>query len=237
MSEYIFKGLQNLKDEENAKFQQKLTPGVPEDKFLGVRVPLCRKLAKDLMKNNPVEAAEFREHLPHDYFDENMLHGLMIAEIRDYDQCIEELDRFLPYIDNWAVCDSLSPVVLKKNHEKLIVKCREWISSKDIYTIRFGMLMMMKHFLEEDFDNEYLQLVCKVSSDEYYINMMRAWYFATALAKQWEDTIPFITEKRLDDWTHNKTIQKAKESYRITKEQKEYLQSYKVSVKIDKSLC
>ena len=228
MSEVIIKELKKLHDSENALFQQKLTPGVDKERFLGVRVPDCRKLAKSLMKNYPDQCREFFDSLPHYYFDENMLHGLMIAEIKDYDECINELELFLPYVDNWAVCDSISPVSFKKNHDRLIDKCREWIKTDDTYTCRFGMLMLMKHFLDEDFKAEYLTLPANVESDEYYINMMRAWYFATALAKQWDATISIIEERTLDPWTHNKTIQKARESYRVSQEQKIYLQSLKV---------
>lgn len=224
----ILESLMKLKDESNAIFQQKLTPGVDADRFLGARVPDCRKLAKTLMKEFTDDSKVFFKQLPHYYFDENMLHGLMIAEIKDYDECIKELELFLPYIDNWAVCDSISPVSFKRNRAKLIDKCQEWISSEHTYTCRFGMLMLMKHFLDEDFKAEYLTLPANVESDEYYINMMRAWYFATALAKQWDATISIIEERTLDSWTHNKTIQKARESYRVSQEQKIYLQSLKV---------
>lgn len=228
MSEIIIEELKKLQDSENALFQQKLTPGVDADRFLGVRVPDCRKLAKTLMKEFTDDSKAFFKELPHYYFDENMLHGLMIAEIKDYDGCIKELELFLPYIDNWAVCDSISPVSFKRNRIKLIDKCQEWISSEHTYTCRFGMLMLMKHFLDEDFKEDYLRLPADVVSDEYYVNMMRAWYYATALAKQWDETIPFIENVILDPWTHNKTIQKACESFRISSEQKKYLQGLKV---------
>lgn len=228
MSKVIIEELKKLQDSENALFQQKLTPGVDADRFLGVRVPDCRKLAKTLMKEFTDDSQAFIKQLPHYYFDENMLHGLMIAEIKDYDECIKELELFLPYVDNWAVCDSISPVSFKKNHDRLIDKCREWIKTDDTYTCRFGMLMLMKHFLDEDFKAEYLTLPANVESDEYYINMMRAWYFATALAKQWDETIPIIENRILDPWTHNKTIQKACESFRVSSEQKKYLRGLKV---------
>lgn len=228
MSEVIIEELKKLQDSENALFQQKLTPGVDADRFLGARVPDCRKLAKTLMKEFTDDSKAFFKQLPHYYFDENMLHGLMIAEIKDYDECIKELELFLPYIDNWAVCDSISPVSFKRNRTKLIYKCQEWISSEHTYTCRFGMLMLMKHFLDEDFKEDYLKLPADVVSDEYYVNMMRAWYFATALAKQWDATIPIIENGILDPWTHNKTIQKARESFRISSDQKKYLQGLKV---------
>lgn len=228
MSKVIIEELKKLQDSENALFQQKLTPGVDADRFLGVRVPDCRKLAKTLIKEYTDDSKAFFKQLPHYYFDENMLHGLMIAEIKDYDECIKELELFLPYIDNWAVCDSISPVSFKRNRTKLIYKCQEWIFSEHTYTCRFGMLMLMKHFLDEDFKEEYLELPAKVVSDEYYVNMMRAWYYATALAKQWDETIPIIENGILDSWTHNKTIQKACESFRVSSEQKKYLQGLKV---------
>ena len=215
------------RDPEYAAFQAKLTPSVDKELFIGVRVPEVRKLAKQL-KNEPT-AAEFIRELPHKYYDENMLHGLLISEIKDYEKAVEETDRFLPYVDNWAVCDIMSPKVFKKHKEELIEKIREWVSSKDTYTIRFGIEMLMSHFLDEDFKAEYLEIPAAVRSEEYYVNMMIAWFFATALAKQWESTILYIENNRLDKWTHNKTIQKAVESYRITDEQKAYLKTLKIA--------
>ena len=222
----ITESLLELRDEEYAKFQAKLTPSVDPELFIGVRVPDVRKLAK-LLKNNP-DAEAFMQELPHKYYDENMLHGLLISDIKDYDKAVEETNRFLPYIDNWAVCDIMSPKVFKKHKDKLIVSIRKWAGSKETYTIRFGIEMLMSHYLDEDFNAEYLEIPAKIRSGEYYVNMMTAWFFATALAKQWESVIPYIEKKRLDKWTHNKTIQKAVESYRITDEQKEYLKTLKI---------
>ena len=222
----ITESLFELRDEEYAKFQAKLTPSVDPELFIGVRVPDVRKLAK-LLKNNP-DAEAFMQELPHKYYDENMLHGLLISDIKDYDKAVEETNRFLPYIDNWAVCDIMSPKVFKKHKDKLIVSIRKWAGSKETYTIRFGIEMLMSHYLDEDFNAEYLEIPAKIRSGEYYVNMMTAWFFATALAKQWESVIPYIEKKRLDKWTHNKTIQKAVESYRITDEQKEYLKTLKI---------
>ena len=222
----ITESLLELRDEEYAKFQAKLTPSVAPELFIGVRVPDVRKLAK-LLKNNP-DAEAFMQELPHKYYDENMLHGLLISDIKDYDKAVEETNRFLPYIDNWAVCDIMSPKVFKKHKDKLIVSIRKWAGSKETYTIRFGIEMLMSHYLDEDFNAEYLEIPAKIRSGEYYVNMMTAWFFATALAKQWESVIPYIEKKRLDKWTHNKTIQKAVESYRITDEQKEYLKTLKI---------
>lgn len=215
-----------LQDKEYAVFQSKLTPSVAPDKFIGVRVPEVRKLAKEYAKTD--EAAEFIKILPHDYYDENMLHGLLISEIKNYDEAVAMTDAFLPYVDNWAVCDIMSPKIFRKHKAELIGKIREWAASKETYTCRFGIEMLMSHFLDEDFRTDYLEIAAAVRSEEYYVNMMIAWFFATALAKQWDAVIPYIEEKRLDTWVHNKTIQKARESYRITEEQKEYLKCLKI---------
>lgn len=214
-----------LQDSEYGDFQAKLTPGIPREAFIGVRVPDVRKLAKRLSKED--EAPEFLKELPHKYYDENMLHGLLLCEIKNYDSCIEAVDKFLPYVDNWAVCDIMSPKIFKKNKTALLEKIREWSASDKTYTCRFGLEMLMSHYLDDDFKAEYLEIPGSVHSEEYYVNMMIAWFFATALAKQWDSAIKYIEENRLDVWVHNKTIQKARESYRITTEQKEYLKSLK----------
>ena len=222
----ITKALFELQDKEYAKFQAKLTPTVPAELFIGVRVPEVRKLAKAIVKEGDFE--DFLKELPHKYYDENMLHGLLVSEIKDYDTCIIELEKFLPHVDNWAVCDIMSPKVFKKNKERLLAKIKEWCASELVYTCRFGMEMLMSFYLDEDFKPEYLEIPASVRSEEYYVNMMIAWFFATALSKQWDATIPYIEKRRLDTWAHNKTIQKAKESYRITPEQKEYLITLKI---------
>lgn len=214
-----------LQDIEYGDFQAKLTPGIPRELFIGVRVPEVRKLAKKLIKEP--ETAAFLKDLPHKYYDENMLHGLLISEIKDYDACIAAVDEFLPYVDNWAVCDIMSPRVFKKNKAALMEKIKEWSASEKTYTCRFGLEMLMSHFLDEDFKPEYLEIPAAVRSEEYYVRMMAAWFFATALAKQWDASVKYVEECRLDVWTHNKTIQKARESYRITPEQKEYLKGLK----------
>lgn len=224
--ESITKLLFELRDEEYAKFQAKLTPSVDPKLFIGVRVPDVRKLAKEL-KNDPGVEVFFQE-LPHKYYDENMLHGLLISEIKDFDIAIKETDRFLPYVDNWAVCDIMSPKVFKKHKTELIECIRKWAKSKKTYTIRFGIEMLMSHYLDDDFKAEYLDIPARIRSDEYYVNMMTAWFFATALTKQWDSAIQYIENVRLDKWTHNKTIQKAVESYRITDEQKSYLRTLKI---------
>lgn len=221
----IQKRLLELSDEKNADFSAKLTPGIDREKFLGVRIPASRKLAKEIIKEN--EHKDFLNSLPHKYYDENILHSILISEIKDYDECIKYVDEFLPYVDNWAVCDTMSPKAFKNKHERLMNDILRWVDSDQTYTIRFGLKILMAHFLDNDFKNEYLKIPAKIKSDEYYINMMIAWFYATALAKQWDSTIVYIENGILDKWVHNKAIQKAQESYRITAEQKEYLKSLK----------
>ena len=215
-----------LQDKCYRDFQSKLIPTIPVETIIGVRIPALRKLAKEYGKDP--ESVEFLKQLPHTYYDENILHALLVAEIKDYEVCVKEVEHFLPYVDNWAVCDIFSPKVFRKNKDKLIDKIREWTASGQPYTCRFGMEMLMTHFLDEDFRVEYLGIPVAVHSEEYYVNMMIAWFYATALAKQWDAAVGYIEKKCLDPWTHNKTIQKARESYRITREQKEYLKTLKV---------
>ncbi len=214
-----------LQDKGYAALTARTAPTLDPATIIGVRVPQVRALTKSL-KNDPVVDL-FLAELPHRYYDENMLHGLLVSEIKDFDTCIEATDRFLPYVDNWAVCDIMSPKVFKKNKEKLVPKIREWAASERVYTCRFGLEMLMSHFLDEDFRSEYLEIPASVQSEEYYVNMMIAWFFATALAKQWDSTIPYLEKEALGTWVHNKTIQKAIESYRITDEQKAYLRTLK----------
>ena len=215
-----------LQDIKYRDFQAKLIPTAPPDSVIGVRTPDLRKLAKQLVKEP--DTAEFLNALPHEYFDENQLHAFILSEMKDYPRCIDEVCRFLPYVDNWATCDQMSPKIFKKNRPELLPYIKKWIASDETYTIRFGVGMLMEHFLDEDFDLSYPEMVASLRSDEYYVNMMIAWYFATALAKQYESIIPYIEEKRLAVWTHNKAIQKSVESYRITPEQKTYLKSLKI---------
>ena len=215
-----------LQDIKYRDFQVKLIPGKTADVMIGVRTPELRKLAKELTKDPGV--GEFLSDLPHKYFDEDQLHAFIISGMKDYDQCMTEVCRFLPYVDNWATCDQMSPKVFKKHRPALAIQADRWMDSGHTYTVRFGVGMLMEHFLDEDFDIRYPERVAELRSDEYYVNMMIAWYFATALAKQWESVIPYIDNKRLDVWTHNKAIQKAVESYRITPEQKDYLRSMKI---------
>lgn len=210
-------------------FQAPLFPGVEKDRFIGVRTPDLKKLAKELFGSET--ANKFIETLPHRYFDENQLHAFIISLIKDYETCLKEVDRFLPYVDNWGTCDQLSPKTFAKHKEELIIPIKKWLKSKHTYTIRFAIGMLMQHYLDESFREEYMKVVASIKSEEYYINMMIAWYFATALAKQWDTAVKYIEDKCLDPWVHNKTIQKAVESYRIKDNQKAYLKSLKVNKK------
>ncbi|MBR3329966.1 MAG: DNA alkylation repair protein [Mogibacterium sp.] len=216
----------DLQDKKYRDFQVKLIPTVNPSSVIGVRTPELRKLAKELIKKDDTDA--FLNKLPHGHFDENQLHAFILSAMKDYNKCMAGVCSFLPYIDNWATCDQLSPKVFSKNKEDLLANIKEWLESGETYTVRFAVGMLMEHFLGEDFDTAYPEMVAAIKSDEYYVNMMRAWYFATALAKQYDSIIPFIEENRLDKWTHNKAIQKSVESYRITPEQKTYLRSLKI---------
>ena len=219
LQEELF-GLQDLKYRD---FHSKLMPNVEKEQVIGIRTPVLRKFAKQFAKTE--DAVAFLQELPHVYYEENNLHMMLITGIKDYQECLEEVIRFLPYIDNWATCDYPAPKCFAQHKEELLPYIRQWIASKETYTIRYGIGMLMRLYLEEDFSEEYLELVARVQSEEYYVNMMIAWYFATALAKQWDAVIPYIEKHRLSDWVHRKTIQKAIESYRITDEQKRYLRT------------
>lgn len=221
----VRKELFSLQDVSYRDFQSSLIPGISKKSFIGVRLPEVRKIAKRMLKE--AQTSIFLRDLPHIYHDENMLHAILISEIKDYEGCIKAVDNFLPYVNNWAVCDSISPKVFKKNKDLLLKKIKKWSLSEDTYTRRFGIKMLMTHFLDEDFKVEYLELSSKVSLEDYYVKMMVAWFFATALAKQWDATVSYIENARLDIWVHNKTIQKACESNRITLEKKKYLKTLK----------
>ncbi len=226
INDEIRKRLFSLQDIKYRDFQSALIPSIDKERFIGVRTPELRKLAREFSKRDDI--CDFINNLPHYYFDENQLHAFIVSENKDFEKCINEVEKFLPFVDNWATCDQLSPKVFKKYRAELIEYIKKWIKSDRTYTVRFAVGMLMQHYLDENFNIEYPEMVASVSSDEYYINMMRAWYFATALAKQYEAIIPYIEEKRLDTFTHNKTIQKAVESYRITDEQKKYLKGRKI---------
>ena len=225
-STYISAQLFALQDKGYADFQSKLLPTVARETVIGVRTPNLRRMAKQICKT-PV-AQEFLHNLPHRYFDENQLHAFILSEEKDFNTCIAELEQFLPYVDNWATCDQLSPRCFKRHTTELLPLIRKWMRSTHTYTKRFGIESLMCYFLDEAFRPEYLEWVASIKSNEYYIRMMQAWFFATALAKQWNATLPYIEQHRLEKDTHNKTIQKAVESFRITDEQKALLKTLRV---------
>ena len=221
--------LLSMQDKTYKDFHSKLMPTINSNSIIGVRVPVLRDYAKKLFKENSIESLNsFLKNLPHEFYEENNIHAFIIEKINNFDECIFYLENFLPYIDNWATCDMLNPKIFKTNYEKLLEKIYQWINSDSVYTVRFGIGMLMRFFLDEKFETKYLDLVASINSEEYYINMMRAWFFATALAKQYDQTLPYIKNYSLDKWTHNKTIQKANESFRITKDQKEELKKFRL---------
>lgn len=220
--------LDMLYENQDAKyrdFQGALIPGQNVKNMIGVRTPELRKLAKEISKMDICQ--EFLNEVPHEYFEENQLHIFIISEYKNFDECVNAIERFLPYVDNWATCDQSSPKVFKKNKSEILKYSYKWIDSGQTYTIRYGIRMLMNLFLDDDFKPEYIDKVCSVKSDEYYVNMMVAWYLATALAKQWEATVKVIESKELDKWVQNKAIQKACESFRVSKEHKDYLRTLK----------
>ena len=221
----LYRKMYDLQDLKYRDMQIKIIPTVEPESVIGVRTPELRSMAKELLKSG--EYKDFLEDLPHKYFEENQLHAFIISGIKDLRECMEELEKFLPYVDNWATCDQMSPKIFKKHREVLFAHIKEWIRSDKTYTVRFGVGMLMEHFLDDDYDPKYPEMIAGLRSEEYYVNMMIAWYFATALAKQYESILPYIEQKRLDDWTHNKAIQKSLESRRIGDEQKLYLKSLK----------
>lgn len=225
ITDEIRKTLFENADESYKQFHSKLIPNIPPERIIGVRTPAVKKLAKTYGIRPDID--EFLSDLPHKYYDENNLHGFIIADIKDYEQTVKYLNTFLPFVDNWATCDLLKPKAFAKSRDKLKKDIDIWLSSDEVYTKRFAIGMIMCHFLDGDFDVSYFPKIAEIRSDEYYIKMMQAWFFATALAKQWEEAVKIIEEHKLDTWTHRKAIQKSCESYRITKEQKEYLKALK----------
>ena len=215
-----------LADAGNAAFTARLAPGVDPDRMLGCRIPQLRRLARTL-RGTP-EAAAFLTQLPHRYYDENNLHGILLGHIRPTGEALDALERFLPHVDNWATCDMFCPKVFGAHLPELYVKIKSWTKSAHTYTVRFGIGLLMRFYLDEQFPPAYPSLVAEIRSDEYYVNMMIAWYFATALAKRYDEILPYIEEQRLDRWTHNKAIQKAIESDRISGERKAYLRTLKI---------
>ncbi len=215
-----------MKDLWYRDFQSKLMPTIDKERVIGIRIPVLRKFATEFAKTGDAEA--FLKTLPHTYYEENNLHAFIIEKIRDFDMAVEQLDGFLPFVDNWATCDMMNPRVLGKYPEKLEKVIMRWINDKKTYTVRYGIGMLMRYFLDENFDVKYLDIVSQIRSDEYYVNMMKAWFFATALSKQYEKTLPYIEGRKLDSVTHNMAVRKAIESFRITKEQKEYIRTLKI---------
>lgn len=221
----VYERLSKFKDNEYREFQSKLVPNISKDTILGVRTPDMRNIVKEVFGTK--EGNDFLKKLPHKYYEENLVHFFLIAMIKDFDECIKETERFLPYIDCWPVCDQSSPKVFKKKHEELLPYIKKWIDSDHVYTSRFGMRMLMNEFLDKDFKPEYLKWVCAKKGEDYYLKMMVAWYFATALAKQYDASIVYFEKRKLDEWCHKKAIQKAIESYRVSDEHKDYLRSLK----------
>lgn len=226
LTDEIREELFRLQDPDYRDFQSRLIPTMSTDRMIGVRTPELRKFAKELGKRPDKD--EFLENLPHRYYDEDQLHAFLLSEMKDYGECLAAVERFLPFVNNWATCDQMSPRVFRKHRTELLKPIRDWLVSEQPYTVRFGVGMLMEHYLDGDFDLAYPEMVARLRSDEYYVNMMIAWYFATALAKQYDAVLPFLEEQRLDGWTHNKAIQKAIESRRITPEQKAYLRGLKI---------
>ena len=223
MSKEIISKLFDVQDSGYKEFQSKLVPNISPDSIIGIRTPQMRAIAKEFYGTKAAE--DFLSELPHKYYEENLIHFFLISMIKDFDECINKLEAFLPYIDCWPVCDQASPKVFKKNHKRILPYIKKWISSPHVYTARFGMRMLMNEFLDEDFDVEYLELVASKKGDDYYLKMMVAWYFATALAKQYDSAVTFIEKRKLEQWTHNKAIQKALESFRVSEDHKEYLRT------------
>ena len=221
----VYESLVACGNEKNRDFQSKLVPTIPKETILGVKTPDMRKIAKEMKGTE--EAQKFLMELPHKFYEENMVHFFLIAMIKDFDECVKAVETFLPYVDCWPVSDQSSPKVFAKNHVQLLPIIKKWIGSEHVYTARFGIRMLMNEFLGEDFRPEYLEWVAAVQGEDYYIKMMVAWYFATALAKKFDESVVYIEEHRLEPWTHKKTIQKAIESLRVSDEHKEYLKTFR----------
>ena len=219
----LYERLISVKDDAYREFQAKLVPNVPKETILGVRTPEMRKIAKEVFESGERDA--FLSDLPHQYYEENLIHFFVLSMIKEFDACILGVEAFLPYVDCWPVSDQATPKAFRKNHERLLPYLKKWIASEHVYTARFGIRMLMNEFLDADFKPEYPELVASRQGEDYYLKMMIAWYFATALAKRYDETIPYFTDRRLDEWTHKKAIRKAVESFRVTDEHKEYLKS------------
>ena len=219
----LYDKLIEVRDPEYRDFQTKLVPNIPAETILGVRTPDMRRIAKEVFASGKAE--EFLKDLPHRYYEENLIHFFVLAMIKDFDECVKGVEAFLPYVDCWPVSDQATPKAFTKNHERLLPYIRKWVASDHVYTARFGIRMLMNEFLGEDFREEFPELVASKKGDDYYLKMMIAWYFATALAKRYDETVKYFEERRLEEWVHRKAIQKALESFRVTEEHKEYLKS------------
>ena len=204
-------------------FNSKLIPNISTEKIIGVRTPVLRKFAKDMIRLGM--EGDFIKRLPHKYFEENQLHAFILSDLKDFEIAVKEVDRFLFYVDNWATCDQMSPKIFIKNTDKLLNYIKKWIKSKHTYMVRFGVLCLMRYFLDDRFDIKYSDMVANINSKEYYVNMMRAWYFATAAAKQFDIVLPYFQKDKIDEWTRQRAIQKALESYRVTDEHKQKLRA------------
>ena len=215
--------LMKVKDDKYKEFQYKLVPNISKETIIGIRTPEMRKIAKEIFESE--ERDSFLNDLPHKYYEENLIHFFIISMIKDFDECVKRVEEFLPYVDCWPVSDQASPKSFRKNHKKLLPYIKKWIKSKHVYTARFGIRMLMNEYLGEDFKEDYLKVVSSVKGNDYYLKMMVAWYFATALAKRYDETISYFENHVLDEWIHKKAIQKALESYRVTDEHKKYLSS------------
>lgn len=224
----ILEILYRHQDKNYVDFISKLIPNVPKENFIGIRSPEYKKIMKEIENEAASEISTFMEQLPHQFHEENVLHITYICKMKDYDECICALEKFLPYVNNWAISDVINAKSLEKNKDKLITKIEKWIKDDAPYTKRVAMILLMKFYLKEDFKVEYLQWAAQIQSEDYYVKMMIAWLFAEALATQWDEALKFIKQNKLEKWTHNKAIQKAKESRKITIEQKEFLQTLKV---------
>lgn len=229
-TEEIRERLFSMQDKEYRDFHSALIPNVDKETIIGVRVPDLRKYAKKLSAHSRIE--EFLSELPHKYYDENNVHIFVVEQIKDYEECLRQVKRFLPYVDNWSTCDMWAPKVFEKHTEELLPQIKEWIAAKEVYTIRFGLGMLMRYYLGNRFQPEYLELAASVKSEEYYVKMMVAWFFATALAKQYKAALPYLQEKRLSAWVHNKTIQKACESCRIAPDRKDEMRTLRVEKEV-----
>ena len=221
----VYERLNEYRDDKYREFQSKLVPNIDSSTVIGVKTPVMRAIAKEFFGTE--EGKAFLLEVPHKYYEENLVHFFMIGMIKNFDECVAAVDKFLPYVDCWPVSDQASPAVFKKNHSRLLPHIREWIASGHVYTARFGLRMLMNEFLDKDFKEEYLSWAAEKKGDDYYLKMMVAWYFATALAKQYDASVVFLEQNKLDPWVHAKTIQKAIESYRVSDEHKEHLRSLK----------